>query len=100
MADITNSRVSSPLPEILFEEECGRLLATASSDPRTYLLFIETGIKLEDRVNGSALFPSKSSRDFPPVALWCAAQIPNISPSMSRQTRPAPSPPAGRKHRP
>jgi site-specific recombinase XerD len=51
MQDIANSRISSPLPEILFEEECTRLLATASTDPRTYLLFLlflETGIKLEE----------------------------------------------------
>jgi site-specific recombinase XerD len=37
MLDIANSRISSPLPEILFEEECTKLLTTASSDPRTYL---------------------------------------------------------------
>jgi site-specific recombinase XerD len=51
MLDIANSRVSSPLPEILFESECTQLLTTASSDPRTYLiflLFLETGIKLEE----------------------------------------------------
>jgi site-specific recombinase XerD len=51
MLEITNTRVSSPLPEILFEEECERLLAAASEDPRTYLLLIlllETGIKLEE----------------------------------------------------
>ena len=51
MQDIANSRISSPLPEILFEEECAKLLATASTDPRTYLLFflfLETGIKLEE----------------------------------------------------
>lgn len=51
MHNITNTRISSPLPEILFEEECTRLLATASSDPRTYLvclLLLETGIKLEE----------------------------------------------------
>src|SRR5688572_24752809 len=50
MRTIANTRVSSPLPEILFEDECTRLLTTASSDPRTYLLFLlflETGIKLE-----------------------------------------------------
>jgi len=54
MLDIANSRVSSPLPEILFEDECGRLLVTASSDPRTYLLFLlflETGIKFEEFCN-------------------------------------------------
>jgi site-specific recombinase XerD len=51
MLNIANFRVSSPLPEILFETECTALLTTASSDPRTYLLyllFLETGIKLEE----------------------------------------------------
>jgi integrase/recombinase XerC len=51
MLAIANTRVSSPLPEILFETECTQLLTTASSDPRTYLLFLlflETGIKLEE----------------------------------------------------
>src|SRR5918992_2612520 len=51
MLDIANTRVSSPLPEILFETECTSLLTTASNDPRTYLLFLlflETGIKLEE----------------------------------------------------
>ena len=51
MFNIANSRISSPLPEILFEEECKRLLVSASSDSRTYLLFLlflETGIKLEE----------------------------------------------------
>src|SRR5918998_2567900 len=51
MLNIANHRISSPLPEILFETECTALLTTASSDPRTsllYLLFLETGIKLEE----------------------------------------------------
>jgi site-specific recombinase XerD len=51
MRDIANSRISSPLPEILFEDECTKLLTIASSDPRAYLLFLlflETGIKLEE----------------------------------------------------
>jgi site-specific recombinase XerD len=51
MLGIANTRISSPLPEILFEEECRRLLTTASADSRTYLLFLlllETGIKLEE----------------------------------------------------
>jgi site-specific recombinase XerD len=51
MLEIANSRISSPLPEILFEQECELLLTTASADPRTYLLFLlllETGIKLEE----------------------------------------------------
>jgi site-specific recombinase XerD len=51
MLDVANTRISSPLPEILFETECSALLTTASSDPRTYLLFLlflETGIKLEE----------------------------------------------------
>src|SRR3954453_21048931 len=54
MRDIANSKVLSPLPEILFEEECGRLQATASGDPRTYLmvlLFLETGLKFEEFCN-------------------------------------------------
>src|SRR5688572_30665214 len=51
MLNIANTRVSSPLPEILFETECAALLTTASNDPRTYLLFLlflEAGIKLEE----------------------------------------------------
>jgi site-specific recombinase XerD len=51
MLNIANTRVSSPLPEILFETECTQLLTTASGDSRTYLLFLlflETGIKLEE----------------------------------------------------
>jgi site-specific recombinase XerD len=51
MLEITNNRISSPLPEILFEQECELLLTTASAHPRTYLLFLlllETGIKLEE----------------------------------------------------
>jgi integrase/recombinase XerD len=51
MLEIANSRISSPLPEILFEQECEALLTTASADPRTYVLFLlllETGIKLEE----------------------------------------------------
>jgi site-specific recombinase XerD len=51
MLGIANYRISSPLPEILFEQECELLLTTASADPRTYVLFLlllETGIKLEE----------------------------------------------------
>src|SRR3954447_16281661 len=51
MADIVNSRIIPPLPEILFENECKKLLAAASNGPRTYLLFLlflETGIKLQE----------------------------------------------------
>jgi site-specific recombinase XerD len=51
MLDIANTRISSPLPDILFEQECELLLTTASADPRTYVLFLlllETGIKLEE----------------------------------------------------
>jgi site-specific recombinase XerD len=41
-------RVTSPLPSVLFEGECERLLTTASSDARIYLLImlvLETGLK-------------------------------------------------------
>jgi site-specific recombinase XerD len=31
MRDIANSRITSPLPEILFEKECSRLLTAASA---------------------------------------------------------------------
>jgi site-specific recombinase XerD len=51
MLDIANTRISSPLPEILFETECAALLTTVSHNSRTYLLFLlflETGIKLEE----------------------------------------------------
>ena len=45
---IRAQRVVPPLPDILFESEVGKLLAVASSDPRTYLpllLLLETGLK-------------------------------------------------------
>lgn len=41
-------KVTSPLPDILFDNECQRLLSSNSSDPRTYLLLLlllETGLK-------------------------------------------------------
>jgi site-specific recombinase XerD len=44
-------RVTSPLPDILFDEECQKLLAAASADPRSYLLvllLLETGMKKEE----------------------------------------------------
>ncbi|HYZ59828.1 MAG TPA: site-specific integrase [Nitrososphaeraceae archaeon] len=44
-------RVTSPLPDILFDEECQKLLASASADPRSYLLvllLLETGLKKEE----------------------------------------------------
>ncbi len=46
-------RVSAPLPDILFDNECDRLLAAASKSPRTYLLvllLLETGIKTAELV--------------------------------------------------
>jgi len=39
------------LPDILFDEECQKLLAAASADPRSYLLvllLLETGMKKEE----------------------------------------------------
>lgn len=48
---IPDQRVMSPLPDILFEDECKQLLKAASSDPRTYLLFLlllETGLKKDE----------------------------------------------------
>lgn len=51
MRFIGYKKVVAPLPDILFEQECQLLLQTASSNPRTYLLFLlllETGIKTEE----------------------------------------------------
>jgi site-specific recombinase XerD len=48
---IPNRKITSPLPEILFDAECSRLLEVASRDARTYLLvalLLETGIKTEE----------------------------------------------------
>jgi site-specific recombinase XerD len=48
---IRYNRVTSPLPDILFEEECQKLLTTASADPRSYLLvllLLESGLKKEE----------------------------------------------------
>jgi site-specific recombinase XerD len=48
---IRNLRVTSPLPDILFDMECQKLLAAASADPRSYLLvllLLETGMKKEE----------------------------------------------------
>lgn len=45
---IRAQRVTSPLPDLLYEDECERLLLAASTDPRTYLLILlllETGLK-------------------------------------------------------
>lgn len=45
---IRYTRVTSPLPDILFESECQHLLTAASTNPRTYLLvllLLETGLK-------------------------------------------------------
>jgi integrase/recombinase XerD len=45
---IRAARVTSPLPDILFDSECKQLRAAASHDPRAYLLvllLLETGIK-------------------------------------------------------
>ena len=46
--DIRAPRVTAPLPNLLFDSECDRLLTTASGDPRPYLLvllLLETGLK-------------------------------------------------------
>src|SRR3954447_26080397 len=46
--NIRAPRVTAPLPDVLYDDECDRLLAAASSDPRPYLLvllLLETGLK-------------------------------------------------------
>ena len=48
---IRYTRVTSPLPDILFENECQAILTAASDDPRTYflvLILLETGLKKEE----------------------------------------------------
>lgn len=45
------ARIASPLPNVLYEVECQRLLTAASIDPRAYLLILlllETGLKKEE----------------------------------------------------
>ncbi|SRR6266568_3430208 len=51
--NIRAARITAPLPDILFDNECDWLLAAASKDPRTYLLvllLLETGIKTAELV--------------------------------------------------
>ena len=53
-ATIPNGKVTSPLPDILFDAECERLLEVARLEVRTYLLvllLLETGIKTEEVMN-------------------------------------------------
>lgn len=50
-AQILTPRITSPLPNVLYEAECQQLLTAASRDPRAYLLLLlllETGIKKEE----------------------------------------------------
>lgn len=50
-SSLITSRITSPLPDVLYEEECQKLLKEASSDARAYLLImilLETGIKKEE----------------------------------------------------
>jgi site-specific recombinase XerD len=45
---LNNTRIQSPLPDYLYEDEIKMLSAEASKDPRTYLLvllFLDTGLK-------------------------------------------------------
>src|SRR5688572_28272714 len=45
---LNNTRIQSPLPDYLYEQEIKTLSAEASTDPRTYLLvllFLDTGLK-------------------------------------------------------
>jgi integrase len=51
METIGIRKITSPLPEILFEEECKKLLSATSADSRVYLfalLLLETGMKFEE----------------------------------------------------
>ncbi len=47
-AQLITKRITSPLPNVLYEDECQQLLRVASADPRAYLLILlllETGLK-------------------------------------------------------
>src|SRR5258708_15889667 len=51
---IRSPRVTSPLPDILFDNECEQLLRSTSHDPRGYLLILlllETGLKSTELMN-------------------------------------------------
>jgi site-specific recombinase XerD len=70
-AAIKYLRVTSPLPDILFESECQQLLTASSKDPQTYLLlllFLETSIKKEE-VFGLKLIHFDLSNTYAPE-LW------------------------------
>jgi site-specific recombinase XerD len=70
-ASIRYLRVTSPLPDILFESECQQLLTAASNDPRTYvlvLLLLETGIKKEEVFNLKVIHFDVSNKYAP--ELW------------------------------
>jgi site-specific recombinase XerD len=89
MLNIANFRVSSPLPEILFETECAALLTAASSDPRTYLLFLlflETGIKLEVTVQVGQMIMLLPAAGMP-GRLWAARKAP-LHPAKPPHTQP------------
>jgi len=71
-SSIRYMRVTSPLPDILFDEECQKLLAAASAEPRSYLLVIlllDTGMKKEE------LFDLKSALTFAEVLRGTARPI-------------------------
>src|SRR5579864_2974498 len=54
MLPIPNGKVVAPLPDILYETECTKLLAVSSKDCRMYLLvllLLETGLKIEEVVD-------------------------------------------------
>lgn len=51
---LANQRITSPLPDVLFEAECQNLINEASKNSRTYLLvllLLETGLKKEELFN-------------------------------------------------
>jgi site-specific recombinase XerD len=67
---IRYQRVTSPLPDILFENECRALLTAASADPRTYflvLLLLETGLKKEELFGLKTVHFDLSNRYAPEV---------------------------------
>jgi len=74
-AELVYRRAVPPLPQILYDEECKRLLCEASKDSRTYLLILlllEAGLKREEIL---ALKPSHFDLSNPyRPELWISSQ--------------------------
>jgi len=81
---VYTGRPLSPLPLVLTEDECQRLLSAAQHDPRPYLiltLLLDTGMKLEELLTLSPDHFDFSNKYIPEV--WIA----NANPKRSRKLK-------------